>query len=970
MNTQIIYKIIEHKKFWIVSLLFFIFLLSSLNFLTRYSPSNLNGYEDIVEQNIQRNFLSYIEADINQNYPNLNEVYKSELLQKAYLELLENKKYTLSSGQVLDVLQTKEFSLNSLKENFKGENSQTYLNAIDPYYYFGVASYYYENGRIGELNENGENILEYRQAPIGTKTLSSADFHTFLIAQTFNLLDYENSTFSQKIVYMFWIPVILAILSGIFIFFILREYTNDLNAFFGSLLVCSIGVFVSRTVAGFSDTDGYNVLFPAAILLSLILSITQKNNILKFTFAGICGILFSLFIWAWSPGIFFLIIIFFGIFGTIFYEIIKDLFNSKNLKTTFKKITKDKSIENLFCIFIFFLGSFFVFAYLITSKNIFISIYTFLENSIGTFSKVNISSIWPNVESSIAELNKPDFVSILNSVGSKFIFILSYLGLLFLILDYDEIKSKIFGHKFSILKLGLIILTPIFLILMASKSITNAFVNSPLIFLILLFIPIAIGFIFTLYQKTTTKKIFFAITLSIWFLATLYMSLNGVRFILLLATPLGIGFGLFFYYLTNFITLSIKDKKNKLFNYRKIVGVFMSLLIFLFIFYPTYNNSYETSKRIIPNFDDNWVGLMNKIQTNSSEDSIITSWWDFGHFFSALSKRGTTFDGGSQSGDTSHFVGKLLLEDEKVSYEILKMLQCSHSRGAFDYALNLTNEKDGGISLIYNLLYKTFSQTSLDEKMKVIQNYENYNFSNEQIQNILNLLSCENPRENYLILSEDMIGKSGVWTHWGLFDFNKKYIYNNYKTLSSDEISKTLNLDKNLIEFYTSQISNIENSKTTQNKEDLINRWLSPYPSYLSDKTRCFFDENQNGIFCENGIFINSSMKVDLTKSQINSGYTFSNVYAMLSDEYVRYDQQVNQTLNTNMLEIVLLRDQTGIHSYIMNYPLGNSLFTKGFLLEGAPLNKSKFELFDRRVDSMGQKIITYKINWEQNHTR
>ena len=69
---------------------------------------------------------------------------------------------------------------------------------------------------------------------------------------------------------IFTLSAILATLSVIPIFLIIRVFSNNLFALFGSLILLTVGTFVSRTVAGFVDTDAYQILFPLSITASLI----------------------------------------------------------------------------------------------------------------------------------------------------------------------------------------------------------------------------------------------------------------------------------------------------------------------------------------------------------------------------------------------------------------------------------------------------------------------------------------------------------------------------------------------------------------------------------------------------------------------------------------------------------------------------------------------------------------------------
>ena len=101
--------------------------------------------------------------------------------------------------------------------------------------------------------------------------------------------------------------------------------------------------------------------------------------------------------------------------------------------------------------------------------------------------------------------------------------------------------------------------------------------------------------------------------------------------------------------------------------------------------------------------NDEWVDGLTKIK-DTSEDAIITSWWDFGHIFTALSHRRVTFDGGDQ-GERIHWVGKALAtENENESVGILRMLNCGQEQAPHILENYLDNDTLRAINLTNQIL--------------------------------------------------------------------------------------------------------------------------------------------------------------------------------------------------------------------------------------------------------------------------
>src|SRR3989338_2834434 len=241
----------------------------------------------------------------------------------------------------------------------------------------------------------------------------------------------------------------------------------------------------------------------------------------------------------------------------------------------------------------------------------------------------------------------------------------------------------------------------------------------------------------------------------------------GVRFSLLLVPAFSIVFGIalgFIYkYLSRLIITEFKINK-------VIVKTTVIIILGLLIIGP-WASSKAIARNSIPMVNDAWFNSLTKIKVESKPDAIINSWWDFGHWFKFWGDRAVTFDGTSQNTPPAHWVGKVLLtDDEKLAVGILRMLDCG-SREGFIAISKLTNDDAEAIDIMYDIM-----PLSREEARKALED----KFKEEDAEKILNLTHC-NPPEDYFITSEDMVGKSGVWAHFGSWDFDRALIYNMLK---------------------------------------------------------------------------------------------------------------------------------------------------------------------------------------------
>jgi asparagine N-glycosylation enzyme membrane subunit Stt3 len=951
----------------------------------RDGPIHLNGLKDNVESNTYNQIRTLVSADIDMKYPNLNPQNREIAINNEMEKIILSGVMDFGNGDKLIISDIVEQNFQFVKSAFQFDDGQTYLNAIDPYHFYRLTSNYVENGHTGNTIKiiDGKETpwLDYKLSPIGVRGTESPQFHIWLESILFKLngID-ENSPESEKTTIIFLIPVIFAMLSVIPAFFIIRNYSNDLFAFMGSLLLISIGTFVSRTVAGFVDTDAYNVFFPLLVILFIVYSFSFKDKLKTIIFGAMAGITTAIYLWAWSSGWFIPLFILISLSTYLAYLLVINIIEKKK----FKEIQLE--VINLFLVIVSYTVSTWIFTWIFLKRDLFYIIFKSLFSSISGIASISSSNIWPNVFTSVAELNPASFPNIIDGVGGTIYFVIAMLALVLMSLDF---KKK--GTYTNIISIIVIILSTIwFMSIVFLNSFVYLTANNSLLFLVLLFLPVGFSMLLSLFERNKNKQIFLVVLLSVWMAGTIFMSLNGSRFILLLAPAFAISFALGAYQIAkiinNFISKEFKLKREVPKN---ITGYILLSLIFFFSFIPLYNQANAISDNNLPNFDDAWYSSMYKIKAESSEDAIITSWWDFGHFFTAIANRGVTFDGGSQTTPASHWVGKLLSEnDEEISIDILRMLVCGNNQ-AHNTMLSFTNSTSADSVKVNKIIYDTFGKNK-NETINVLRENKYYNFSEENITNIMNYLYCDNPVENYLITSGDMVGKAGVWAHWGLWDFTKKYTHDNYNRKSVEEIAFDIDENLTLIQNYVNQLEQIDQQVQLNpelKRDDLINRWFADYPSYMGSYN-CNIEKNDiiacqitfnprssilGGILSEQDVNICSGTSQSnirctiLTQTNLTSGDTFTtNLFnqfyfnTMITSENLEIEKLGRQD---SQIDFLILSSENQYSAFLAQSPLGSSLFTKLFYLDGFSTNY--FEKFDEVQTVTGLKVQVWKVDWE-----
>ncbi|HLP79274.1 MAG TPA: STT3 domain-containing protein [Acidobacteriota bacterium] len=953
----------------------------------RNGQSDLSGLRDRISENVYSQIAQGISQQVDQQFPFATPAYKQKTVE-AELAKVRKTGILEQGGQSINVENYIDSQTAMLKANFQTPDGQTYYGSIDPYYYLALADNVVTTGTTGntfitDTDGTQKPWLTRMLAPIGIPGLAHPELHVWLMAKIYELNHVtENSPVSEKFRVTFFLPVLVAILAVIPTYFIVRRFSSDIIAFFASLVCVSGAIFVSRTVAGSVDNDPYNVVLPLFVAAAFVWAVSAKRWWVAVILAVLAGFFQGLFMWAWGPAWFIFLFVTMASIGYLVYLLgvwLWEHYITKRHEHTSIILVHVK--QQLITLVSFWISSY-IFTKLLynSSVNIFTHTINGIFGSIADIASFNAANIWPNVLSSVAELNPAGFTDIVSSIGGSFIFVLAMIGLVSLGTSGTD--------RYDFMKWVRPMLYLIASVWFISIAFGGAFVtltsNHKLLFLILLFLPVGVSILLGAINGKTSVKVALCILLSVWMAGTIYMSFSGVRFIMLLGPAFAIAFAFSLDAIArgiNNFALGELELKG-LMKYAP--GLFLASVLFLFMFVPIARGSASIDDQQSILFDKAWFDAGVAVDANSAPDAIVTSWWDFGHFFHAIWKRSVTFDGASQTHPSSHWVGKLLLEsDERTSGDILRMLVCGGNT-AFETMNNYSKDPTGGV-LVVKQLYASFGLTN-EQKREMLADNIYYNYSSAQIDTIMTKLACEKPLDSIFVTSGDMVGKAGVWAHWGTWNFSKKFVYDSYETKSANEIAALLKEDPIEVQKMIDEIRQIDIQAKTQNikRTDLINRWFADYPSIITNADCQQLNET---IVCPYNLVVGRDerpepMDTVLTRGVINTSRPSSSYF-----EIQTVARQTGRLLNTAQIRVdeidfaatdgfksfkfenaslpyqVMMYTVNGApHSILVGKPLAKSMFVQLFYMEGG-YTKTFERIYDGRSLTAG-RILVWKKNW------
>jgi asparagine N-glycosylation enzyme membrane subunit Stt3 len=860
-----ILKVVDkYKHFLIPLVLILICLYAGIHY--RSYPNTLPVTDNWAQDTVVNYYKSNIRAQIDQQYPNLPEANKNSLVETQYTEFYKQNKENIEA-QVNQVSQ-------NFKDQFKDDKGYTYLGDIDSYFWMRYAENIIEQGTYGDEIKDGRDWDTYMLAPVGSE--ANPSLYPYIEAINYKIMHFfnQNITLMQTV---FYVPIILSLIAVVAAFFIAKKIGGYLGGFIAAFLVAIHPMILSRTFG--SDNDILNIFFPLVILWLFLEAFETKNKVKGIVISALDGFIIGLYSFAWGGWWF---IFLFMIAACGFYILYYVILDYKEIKKSPIKYLKHSDIANVAII----LGTIVVFS------TIFVSMFTgistmsdvlFYPINFLTIKAASHADLWPNVYTTVAELNEASWDQIIGNIGGRLFFFISVLGIILTVIKKDE-KGK--------------------------------------------------------------RDIKFAVFLLIWYFATIFASLKGVRFVMLLVPAvciaIGAGMGIIYQYLERWLSKTLEISK--------IITRTILIALFLLILLQPMKMAESSAINEVPIMNDAWYNSLNLIKQNSTQEAIINSWWDFGHHFKYVADRRVTADGASQNRPQAHWIGKVLLtSNEKEAIGILRMLDCSSDIVAFEAINKNINDTSKSIQILSKIILLDSASAK-----KVLKGY----MSEEDASNIVDNYTHCAPPEDYFITSEDMVGKAGVWAHFGSWNFNRAEIWVNVKEMNKDDAVKFMlaNKDYNLTK---EQAEKVYFEVQALKDEQEANAWIAPWPGYASGLTPCTEEKKSDDVMlkCSNGILVNMTSKEFLIP-------TSEGIKLAKRVGYLEGEKYIIKDFDNNTMELGgdIIKKGNDYYVIINSPELTGSMFTRLFYGEGEGLKY--FDRFSDVRDVTGARIIVWKVDW------
>ncbi len=633
------------------------------------------------------------------------------------------------------------------KSLFQDQNGLPYFSEMDSYYNYRITQDYMNHGYSGDTIQNGTPWDLHSSYPSG-RSAAYPPLIAIITAFVYKLVNsFANVPLNAVAI---WLAPFVASLAVIPAYLFVRRLTNDYGGITAGILVGLTPWYFIHTYAGFFDTDMFNMIFPIVVAGFFILSILAKDIRTRTIYVITSAISLLVYSAAWEgwPYMFWLVIS-----TALVYILVSNyLLKMKTIKPIKEYSSKTKWFLDqpaLFSLVVFaILGAVLLSIYLGPSGFI---------NSLNIIGATQLQSAvtgtsYPNIYVSVGELQVPSISEVVGEVGGILPFALGILAIPLLLwkLKPENTKKENTKRANTIPK---------------RKSKPRKRTKKPKTEVIEEKIEKHNVIVDPHVLETKKNYLLYAVLFAIWLIGTGIQLKQGSRFLEQFALPIALGAGVFVGLIVPYFAKYIKNARY--------CTLAVLALIALVAVSPVYG-AYSSANSIAPGTDDSMYNSMLWVKNNTAQNTVLTSWWDFGHLFTAIGDRPVTFDGGSQNTPRAYWVGKALsMSDENLSAGILRMLTSSGDQGYLTLE-NYTHDTGKSVEILDKILPvdKQTAQTILTSQ---------YNLTPQQAQDVLQYTHTDNSAPHELILSSDMIGKASVWTYFGNWNFQnnrgQSYLY-------------------------------------------------------------------------------------------------------------------------------------------------------------------------------------------------
>ena len=531
-----------------------------------------------------------------------------------------------------------------------------YLGDFDSYLWVREARNVLRTGTTCDAVVAGECRDTYANAPVGALMRYARSLHIAAIVAVHRMLDAIDPGIPLT-TSSYWVPVFVGLAGVVPAIGIGWRLAGPLAGLVAAIAIGVNPLFLQRTIG--SDNDVWNVVLPLWAAWAAIEALEARERpARRLALAALAGGVIALHAATWSGWIF---------NGAVFAAAL----GAAGVLSALRVLAGRARIDDLgwtlgVCVAVCVaatIGGVVAGATMLALPQGLAGMLGFTTGS-PVPSPVAAGIAWPDVFATVGELTRPALPDIAGVLEGPLYFFVAWLGLLLLLLPEREWQ----WWHFAVLVGG----NFLYRYLLSATDLT------PFALVRLLALPLLAGGAIAIFEPDDRGHRG-GLLVVIWFLAALFQSFAGVRFILLLVAPFGILLGVAVGRLYAWAVRVSAPRIGAAWHRTVAVALFVAGAA---IVIPAINRGAAAARAYRPMVHDGWWDALTALRETTPPDAIVTSWWDYGHWIKYVAERRVTSDGSTLSGHVAHWTGRMLLAPtEREAIGLIRMLDCGSDVG-------------------------------------------------------------------------------------------------------------------------------------------------------------------------------------------------------------------------------------------------------------------------------------------------
>ena len=529
-----------------------------------------------------------------------------------------------------------------------------YLGDLDSYAWLRAAANRLRHGSPCDAVVAGACRDTMTLAPVGVSVAFAGSLHVAAIAAVQRVASWLDPDFPLP-ASAYLVPVLAGLLGVLPAFAIGRRLGGTLGGFTSALVSGGHPILLTRSIG--SDNDVWNVVLPLYMAWALIAALQARGRAARIGGAACAGGLAGLHATTWTGWGFAFAALLGGLAAALALYAAHWALRERSVRVW--AAPRVRAVALVMAVFALVAGGA---AQTIGAGE---TAGKALERVLSSFAAPQpISDAEPLLPSALAmvsELAAPGLGAIAAQSYGYLLFFAGWLGMLLLLLPRRQWRTE---H---------------FLVLIAGTLLYRALLTTtalaPGVLVAILALPLAAAVLIDV-REGDARDLDTAgagVLIAVWLLAALLVSFRAVRFVLLIAPPLGIATGVAAGRLHEWLAGEAREwlGDGPLARLLATVAVLTLAVLPLRV-------AHATAAAYLPALDGAWAGVLARVREATPPDTVVSAWWDYGYWTKYLAERRVSADGGSLLTAVPHWLARAQLTDsEDEALGLLRMLDCA-----------------------------------------------------------------------------------------------------------------------------------------------------------------------------------------------------------------------------------------------------------------------------------------------------